>query len=285
MFKLLKNKYLWLLLILVGGCVAAMILTSSQSGNTSITPILQGVYSPVQKLTTGLKDRWGGVTGLFANKQSLNNRITDLEKQVADLKIQNQSLTEYQGEALRLQKLLEFKNANLETYTLQGARVIARSPDNWFKNLMIDKGSNNGIKPGMPVISPDGLVGRVAAVSQNSAQVDLITDREMAIGAFLAKAREVTGIVEGTGTNTSLDMINIPDDKQIAPYDMIITAGLSSVYPKGIPIGIVTNISREPGGLLFTANLKPAVDFSHLEEVLIIINYRPLPDVKQGTAG
>ncbi|HWP97187.1 MAG TPA: rod shape-determining protein MreC [Syntrophomonadaceae bacterium] len=239
----------------------------------------------MQKLSNGLKDRWSGFTGLFANKKALNNQITDLERQIGELKIQNQSLAEYQGEALRLQKLLEFKNNNLETYTLQGARVIARSPDNWFKNLMIDKGSNSGIKPGMPVISPDGLVGRVAAVTQNSAQVDLITDTEMAIGAFLAKSREVTGIVEGQGNNTNLNMINIPDDKQIAPYDMVITAGLSSVYPKGIPIGTVIDIGRERGGLLFTANLKPAVDFSHLEEVLVIINYRPLPDVKQGTAG
>lgn len=286
MFKRLKNKYLWLFLLLVGGCITAMAVSSSGVGdNRSTAPVFRAIYSPVQKLSRDIRDQWDGFTGIFAAKKTLNNRIADLEKQVGNLKMKNQSLNEYREEALRLQKLLDFKNSNQEIYTLTAARVIARSPDNWYKNLVIDKGSSAGIALGMPVISPDGLVGRVSSISRDSARVDLITDREMAVGVFMEKNRDVTGIVEGLDNNNYLQMADIADNGKVQQDDLVITAGVSSVYPKGIPVGTVGELKRDPSGLLFTTRVKPAVDFSHLEEVLVIIDYRPAPEANQGTAG
>ena len=160
---------------------------------------------------------------------------------------------------------------------MQAARVIARSPNNWFKVIMIDKGSEDGITQGMPVINPDGLVGRVSNTSKYSSQVELITDREMAVGAILQNTRETRGIVEGIGDSDILAMINIPYYSKVKKGERVLSSGLSEFYPKGIQIGTIQKIKREANGLLLSATVKPSVKFDELEEVLIITQYRSPP--------
>ncbi len=176
--------------------------------------------------------------------------------------------------------MLAFKEHNQEQFTLQSARVIARSPNNWFKVITIDQGSQDGITQGMPVINPDGLVGRVSNTSQYSSQVELITDREMAVGAILQNTRETRGIVEGMGDSNALGMINIPYYSQVKKGERVLSSGLSEFYPKGIPIGTIQAVKREANGLLLSATVKPAVKFDKLEEVFVITQYRSLPEDK-----
>lgn len=274
MLKILRNKYLWITLFTVLLSFMLMHLTSPEREEISLAENLtRDIFTPLQSGVNKLRHNWGGVSSVFDNKDALSQQIQLLQKENHELKIENQVLRESQAELKRLQKLLDFQNASLDSYQLLPARVISRSPNNWYRYLLINKGSKQGIKKGMPVISPEGLVGQVGSVSKESAQVNLITDREVAVGVILQESRETNGIIEGRGVSNLLRMINIPYYSSIKKNDRVISSGLSEVYPRGIDIGIVKDISREPSGLLLSADIEPVVDFDQLEEVLIIISF------------
>jgi len=251
--------------------------TATQRTNiTFLEKMIRDTYVPLQSGVSSFRNNWDGWTAVFSDKRHLQQQVKLLEAENSQLSLENQSLQEYKQESFRLRKMLNFDNANRENYDLLPAHLIARSPNNWYESIIIDRGSRQGVKKGMPVISPGGLVGRVGSVSENSAQVSLITDREMAVGAIIQKTRETNGIVEGLGDSNELRMINIPYYSKINEGDRIISSGLSATYPPGINIGTVTEITREPNGLLLVAMIKPAVDFDKLEEVFVITGYHPV---------
>jgi rod shape-determining protein MreC len=277
LFKLFKNKFFWLLLLVIIISLAVMNATATQRTNiTFLEKMIRDTYVPLQSGVSSFRNNWDGWTAVFSDKRHLQQQVKLLETENSQLSMENQSLQEYKQESFRLRKMLNFDNANRENYDLLPAHLIARSPNNWYESIIIDRGSRQGVKKGMPVISSGGLVGRVGSVSENSAQVSLITDREMAVGAIIQKTRETNGIVEGLGDSNELRMINIPYYSKINEGDRIISSGLSATYPPGINIGTVTEITREPNGLLLVAMIKPTVDFNKLEEVFVITGYHPV---------
>jgi len=277
LFKLFKSKFFWLLLLVIIISLVVMNATAAQRANvTFLEKVIRDTYVPLQSGVSSFRNNWDGWTVVFSDKRHLQQQVKLLEAENSQLSMENQSLQEYKQESFRLRKMLNFDNANREKYDLLPAHLIARSPNNWYECITIDRGSRQGVKKGMPVISPNGLVGRVGSVSENSAQVSLITDREMAVGAIIQKTRETNGIVEGLGDSNQLRMINIPYYSKISEGDRIISSGLSATYPPGINIGTVTKVTREPNGLLQVAMIKPAVDFNKLEEVFVITGYHPV---------
>lgn len=277
MFKLFKSKFFWLLFLVIVISLVVMNATAAQRGNiTFLEKMIRDTYVPLQSGVSSFRNNWNGWTAVFSDKNHLQQQIKLLEAENSQLTLENQSLQEYKQESFRLRKMLNFDNVNREKYDLLPAHLIARSPNNWYECITIDRGSRQGVEKGMPVISPGGLVGRVGSVSENSAQVSLITDREMAVGAIIQKTRETNGIVEGLGDSNELRMINIPYYSKIKEGDRIISSGLSATYPPGINIGTVTKVTREPNGLLLVAMIKPAVDFNKLEEVFVITGYHPV---------
>ena len=277
MFKLFKNKFFWLLLLVIIISLAVMNATATQRTNiTFLEKMIRDTYVPLQSGVSSFRNNWDGWTAVFSDKRHLQQQVKLLETENSQLSMENQSLQEYKQESFRLRKMLNFDNANREKYDLLPAHLIARSPNNWYECITIDRGSRQGVEKGMPVISPNGLVGRVGSVSENSAQVSLITDREMAVGAIIQKTRETNGIIEGLGDSNELRMINIPYYSKINEGDRIISSGLSAIYPPGINIGTVMEVSREPNGLLLVAMIKPTVDFNKLEEVFVITGYHPV---------
>jgi len=259
-----------------------MHLTSPEREEISIAEnLIRDIFTPLQSGVNEFRHNWGGIASILNNKEVLSQQIQALQKENQELKIENQVLRESQAELKRLRSLLDFQSDNLDSYNLLPARVISRSPNNWYRYLLINKGSKQGIKKGMPVISPEGLVGQVGSVSKESAQVNLITDREVAVGAILQESRETNGIIEGRGDSNLLRMINIPYYSPIKKNDRVISSGLSVTYPRGIDIGVVKNISPEPSGLLLSADIEPVVNFDKLEEVLIITSFQP-PEAVQG---
>lgn len=276
MFKLFKSKFFWVLLLVIAISLIIMNATAAQRSNiTFLEKIIRDTYVPLQSGVTNFGNNWEKWTAVFSDKRHMQQQIKLLEAENSRLALENQSLQEYKLESIRLCKMLNFANANRESYDLLPAHLIARSPNNWYECVTIDRGSRQGVHKGMPVVNPGGLVGRVGSVSDNSAQVCLITDREMAIGAIIQQTRETNGIVEGLGDSNQLRMINIPYYSKIKEGDRIISSGLSVIYPPGINIGTVTEVSREPNGLLLTAIIKPAVNFNKLEEVFVITGYHP----------
>ena len=277
MFKLFKSKFFWLLLLVIIISLVVMNATAAQRSNiTFLEKVIRDTYVPLQSGISSFRNNWDGWTAVFSDKRHLQQQVKLLEAENGQLSMENQSLQEYKQESFRLRKMLNFDNANREKYDLLPAHLIARSPNNWYECISIDRGSRQGVEKGMPVISPNGLVGRVGSVSENSAQVSLITDREMAVGAIIQKTRETNGIVEGLGDSNELRMINIPYYSKINEGDRIISSGLSAIYPPGINIGTVMEVSREPNGLLLVAMIKPTVDFNKLEEVFVITGYHPV---------
>lgn len=277
MLKFFKNRFFWALLLVIVISLVVMNLTAAQRSNiTFVEKIIRDTYVPLQSGVSSFRSNWDRRTAVFNDKSQLQQQIKLLEEKNNQLALENQALQEYKQESFRLRKMLNFYNANRENYDLLPAHLIARSPNNWYESITIDRGSRQGVQKDMPVISPGGLVGRVESVSENSAQVSLITDREMAVGTIIQKTRETNGIVEGLGDSNQLRMINIPYYSKINKGDRIVSSGLSTIYPPGINIGTVTEITPEPNGLLLTAMIKPAVDFNKLEEVFVITSYHPV---------
>jgi rod shape-determining protein MreC len=275
LFNFLRSKGFWT--ILVTALLLLVIMKLSSSNRQEITfleKLVRDSYSPLQsgvdKLRVGISNISVGMT----LKKDLEERMGALEIKNNRLSLENQQLRENRAEVERLRGLLTYKQAQQDQYDLEAARVIARSPNNWYKIITIDKGAENGIAGGMPVINPDGLVGRVVSVSTNSAQVWLITDREIAVGAILQETRETRGIVEGMGDNGTLRMINIPYYSQVRIGENVVSSGLSETYPPGIQIGSIQDVKKESNGLVLSATVTPAVDFNRLEEVMVIKKFR-----------
>lgn len=226
-------------------------------------------YVPLQKGIESIRQGVGHFGTRVLGWQDLNRLLQDQQRLNQQLSLENMQLRESQAEVERLRRLLDYKNDQSNRFELEAARIIARAPNNWYKSLTVDKGANRGMAVDMPVITPDGLVGKIIEVDRNSAQVLLITDREMAMGAILQPTRENRGIVEGIGDGR-LRMINIPYYSQAQEGDPVITSGLSRIYPKGLQIGTIRDVQKEANGLVLSAFVEPAVNFDRLEEVLII---------------
>lgn len=285
MLRLFRSRFFWLVLLIVVGSLIAMSQTSLPRDNiTVLERVIHNLYTPLQSGVAGARSSWGSLGTIFSDKRVLNQRIDELAERNKQMSIDNQILREYEAEAKRLRRIVGFQEDNLETFDLVPASIIARSPNNWYQTLTINKGLADGLEKGMPVMHPDGLVGRISSVTQNSAQVSLITDREMAVGVVLQRTRETNGIVEGEGDSNRLRMNNVPYYSSIEVNDRVVTSGLSTIYPKGIDVGIISKISREPSGLLLIAEVKPVVDFDRLEEVLVITSYHP-PVVTEPESG
>ncbi|HZK87138.1 MAG TPA: rod shape-determining protein MreC [Syntrophomonas sp.] len=274
MFKLVGKKSFWAVL---GLLVIFLILMKYSSGTraeiTVVERVLRDSFTPLQNGLSGLKRGLTGVSTGLESKQELARQIEQLKRKNNDLSLENQQLREYKAEAKRMRLLLNYQQENKEQYDLTVARVIARQPNNWFNLITIDKGSADGILQGMPVINADGLVGRISNTSYHTAQVTLITDREMAVGAIIQNSRETQGIIEGMGETNSLRMINIPYYSKVGKYERVVCSGLSKFYPKGIQIGYVQAVKKESNGLLLSATISPAVAFDKLEEVMVITRF------------
>lgn len=199
----------------------------------------------------------------FASLRDENKRLrneTDL------LKRKLEETKPVYEENRRLKELLNFTKAF--TYTTIPAQVIGRDPTNWSNSLIIDKGMMHGVKPNRAVLSPRGLVGRVIEIGKYSAKILLITDPASKVGVTIQKTGQ-GGILIGR-PDGNCKMIYIALDSDVQRGDKVMTAGLSSIFPKGLLVGEVVDAGKEPGRLYKYAVVKPAQDFSRLEEVLCI---------------
>lgn len=194
-----------------------------------------------------------------------------LEEEVADLKSQVIQINELKQENERLAALLDFKLAMAGSYETVAARVIGRDPGNWFGSITLNRGSRDQVRVNMAVTTPDGLVGRVVSVTNNTCEVLLITDPRSGVGALIQETR-ISGIVEGTTVVSGMTtMIHIPNSAEVTSGQVVITSGFGSLYPKNLPIGSILDIYSEPSGLFNSADVRPFADLSRLEEVLIIL--------------
>jgi len=190
----------------------------------------------------------------------------------AELRLLKAKSKVYDGlssENSRLRSEMGFRQSRPYALNLIVCQVISRSPSPWFTVLSLNRGSNSGVKVGSAVIYREGLVGRVVETTPISSKVMLILDANSSIAAVNSKSRDF-GVVEG-GVQNKLFMRYVQSGASIAVGDTITTSNLSTLFPSGIPIGTVTKIMKSEQSLFYRIEIKPAVSFSKLEEVFVVI--------------
>jgi rod shape-determining protein MreC len=222
--------------------------------------------SPALHLTALITGSAGQVWQDYVDLRDLRAENRHLAQDAALLKRRIGQLEEQALETQRLQRLLALRQDFPASYV--AARVVGKDATNWFKTLLVDQGTSSGVRRNLPVLSPDGLVGRVVEVTAASAKIQLVTDPLSAAGGLIQRTR-VTGIVAG-GLGTGLRVRYLPLMANIVVGDEVVTSGMGGLFPKGIPLGRITAVERKSGALFQEAILQPAVDLSRLEEVLIL---------------
>jgi len=205
--------------------------------------------------------------------QTLRTRNAELEAQVNALQTEVISLRQQVTETQILAALVDFSRANPEN-TYQAAAVIGRDPSPFLRYIIINVGSNKGVRHGMPVVTNQGLIGRVDAVMADASRVMLITDPGASVNVRLQNSNADAVLLGSASGDLSLDMIS--QDVVVEPGDVVLTSGLGGGYPADLLIGQVINVRRRDYDLFQRASVQPAVDFSRLQIVLVITNFRPI---------
>lgn len=204
---------------------------------------------------------------------SLRQRNGELEAEVASLQTQVIDLQQQVTETNILSALVDFARANPE-YSYKAAAVIGRDPSPFLHYVIINAGSNEGILPGMPVVTEKGLVGRVDAVISEAARIQLVTDAASAINVRTQVSNAEAMLVGSTTGDLSMDMI--PQDANIQVGDVVLTSGLGGNYPANILVGQVISVRKLQSDLFQQAAIQPNVDYNQLQFVLVISNFKPV---------
>jgi rod shape-determining protein MreC len=204
---------------------------------------------------------------------SLRQRNVDLEADNAELQAQIIQLQQQVGETRILAELVDFAQARPEN-RYQAAAVIGRDPSPFLHYVLINRGSNDGFLPGMPVVTDQGLVGRVDAVIADASRVQLITDPASNVNVRLQNAGTEASLVGSVTGDVTLDLI--PQDVKIEIGDLALTSGLGGGYPPDLIVGQVVNVRSRDFDLFQQATVQPVVDFNRLAIVLVIVNFEPV---------
>lgn len=228
------------------------------------------------EIQTWISTRFLGVQDFFTAPRdivSLRARNAELESQVSQLQAQVIELQQRVNETEILAALVDFSRTNPEN-TYKAAAVIGRDPSPFLHYIIINRGSNDEILRGMPVVTNQGLVGRVDSVIADAARVQLITDPASSINSVLQNAKTSALALGSVTGDITLDMIS--QNITVESGDLILTSGLGGGYPADVIIGQVLTIRSLEYELFQQATVQPAVDFSKLSIVLVITNFRPV---------
>jgi rod shape-determining protein MreC len=225
-------------------------------------PVINTTKYPLNLLTV-LSREINGV--IFYHRNYIQNQR--LNKEIDKLKRVFNEASEVYFENKRLKELLLFKQKTPLRFT--AARVIGRDPTNWSTTIIIDKGRSSGIKKGYVCITYLGLAGKVIEISDNMSKIMLINDPNLGVSAIVQRSRQ-EGLVCGS-LSGSLIMRYLSKESDIKVNDVIVTSGLTEIYPKGLLIGMVVGIGEDLSGLSRYAIIRPAVNLATLEDVLVVI--------------
>jgi rod shape-determining protein MreC len=225
------------------------------------------LMSPPEKVVHGTGS---GVRGMWSNYLDLRHvrqQNEELKERVSRLQLEQAGLLEDARQGQRLQALLGFKEHYI--YSTVPAQVIGTSGTDQSRILTIDKGSKDGLKPDMAVITPDGIVGKLRDVFGHTSQVLVINDQTSGAGVLLESTR-LRGVLRGNALGQP-QIINMLPDERVKPGERVITSGGDQIYPRGLPVGVVTQVVEDSSNPPYVDILiKPAANLGHLEELLVI---------------
>ena len=240
--------------------------------------VVNTILSPFQSAITSISNATKKIGVISWEMVTVYEQNKMLRSEVEQLRQRDVNVNEIMAENTRLTNILNYKNA-VKQFDTAVAKIISYDSSNLTNSITINLGAKDGMQKNMPIITPQGLVGTIVAVYEHSAKVQLILDPRSAVGAIIQRPESrVIGIMQGSvGVQTLAKMVNIPRDADVVVGDNVLTSGYGGLYPKGIVIGEVVEVTNEAGGLLKYATVKTAVDFYRIEEVLVIVNSREAP--------
>ena len=241
-----------------------------------INPIVNQSMQPFVDIQTWISTRFTAITDFLTvprDVASLRQRYLEQEAEISQLQTEVIQLQQQINETKVLYALLDFARENPENQYI-ACSVIGRDPSPFLRYIIINHGSDEGIRRGMPVVTQNGLVGTIDAVTAGAARVLLINDPGSVVNVILETTKtEVTMAGSVTG---DIDISFIPQDLQVAPGEVVLTSGLGGKYPGNIMVGQITSVQQENNALFQNATVQPVVDFTNLSVVLVITNFRPL---------
>jgi rod shape-determining protein MreC len=261
------------IIVLAGLALLFLVLDSTGNLNNAFA-FLQDPFSGVMGWTAARVDRLSDALAGPRDLQAAQQRIAELEEEVAE---QERTIHELRERQQEYQTYVDLFNRASEAPQLQRitARVIGRDPNPLFQSIIIDKGTRDGVAVGMPVESARGLVGQVFQATPAAAHVLLITDNVMSVAGRLSTSR-AEGMVFGGGLGARLRMDWIGLEKPVETGDIVLTSGTGGFFPEDLVIGQVTEVSRSDADLFQRAVLEPAVNFNSLEVVFVISGFEPV---------
>lgn len=232
----------------------------------SIRSGVNTVATPVRMVGAVVATPFNAIGNVFTNLSAPQETLSELKKQNEELTSELAQLTEAEKTAERLESLLGLQS----TYNLQStaARIIGTTGDAWSQTVTIDKGSTNGFEIGMPVCNSGGVIGQIIEVSAATSTVRLINDENSGVSAMVQSTR-AQGILQGQPDGT-LMLSYVPADADVKVGDVIITSGLGGRFPKGLPLGTVSSVSRAANATYYTIVVRAISTAESNEEVLVI---------------
>lgn len=273
----LKNKLLTIVLVL---CLAFTIfigVTAGRKGNTGgVQEIINSTVAPVEKFVYSAGQRIGNIFYFVKSISTTRKENIKLKSEVDKLNQKVIDYDRYKRENEELARMLEFKNAHPQL-KLKGANVVGRVGENWFNMILLDAGEADGIKKGQYVITSQGLVGQVFEANKNTSKVITIIDDKANIPVKISSTGD-EGMLKGVGAGIKESQCKInflPIDTKTAVGDPVVTSNMLSdsetPIPADILVGFIERIDDEKPNLIKAAYVKPVVDFSRIEKVLVII--------------
>jgi rod shape-determining protein MreC len=265
----LRAGYLFLAVV-----VGHVVLISAQVNSRTGVPILEavtfGVFAEVQRAASsvvyGVRGGWSG----YVDLRGVRAENLTLRQQLADTQVQLQEQRGLAARSRSLEAILDLR----DTLDLQttAARIVGTAANPEFRTVTIDKGEAQGLRADMAVIAPAGVVGRIVVAVSRAARVQLLVDRNAAAGALIERSR-AQGVLVGSGEGR-LTLEYVSEVSDVTVGDIVATSGIDGIYPKGLVLGRVARVDRS-GGAYRSIAVTPAVDFTSLEDVLVVLTQGP----------
>lgn len=259
------------------GAVQASSLPDPTPGNTRLIRVwAEGMVAPFQKLTVhvshGVRGLWAG----YVDLRGVRKENEALRKELTELRFSQAQLEQDALQGRRLQALLDFRKQFI--HKTVAAQVIGTSGTELSRVIYIDRGTRDGVAPGMAVVTPDGVVGKVNRADSGTSQVLLISDPQSGAGVLLERLH-INGILKGT-RGAMPEMQNVMSDEKLQVGDQIVTTGGDRVFPRGLPVGAVESFDKDRDNEPFMKiKVRPTVQLGKLEEVLVITEMKEQPSM------
>lgn len=255
------------LLAVLGVCLLLLTVQTRGGGTGRAADVVAFVVTPVQSLLVEIHRGALNVWITYVDWKSVRRENAALRAEAERLRLQSLQVDETRQENVRLRRLLAL-HERLPLSALAG-EVVGREAGGWVRAFTVNRGRGSGVTRQVPVIVPEGLVGRVVQVRAGASVIQLLNDPASTVGAVVQRTRTL-GLVEGDAGGTVRLKFMARDGAHVAPGDVVVTSGLGSLFPKGLPIGRVVAIQDKGSALFHFAVLAPAVDFARVEEVLLL---------------